>query len=234
MICERLHTIFNGLKRHRFPFDEHLIPQNGIYILFEAGERAHGDHDRIVRIGTHTGKNNLRQRLSEHFLKENKDRSIFRKNIGRALLSREQDSFLEQWEIDLTASAAKRQHVGYLESKKLSEVEAEVSKVIRDYFTFCVFRVDDKQQRLKLEESMIATVNHCCVCRPSKTWLGNHSPKNQIRDSGLWLVQGLNSQGMNEQDLEGLETMVRQVETDLIENHLDVETGILDFSKALN
>lgn len=71
MICERLHKILNGLKRHRFPFDESLIPKNGIYVLFENGERAHGDCDRIVRIGTHTGKDNLRQRLVEHFLKEN-------------------------------------------------------------------------------------------------------------------------------------------------------------------
>ena len=39
--------------------------------------------DRIVRIGTHTGENQLRSRLMQHFVKENKNRSIFRKNIGR-------------------------------------------------------------------------------------------------------------------------------------------------------
>ena len=53
--------------------------------------------DRIVRIGTHRGDNNLYNRLKEHFINENKDRSIFRKNIGRALLNKNQDSYLEIW-----------------------------------------------------------------------------------------------------------------------------------------
>lgn len=209
MTCETLHIIFNSLKRHQFPFDKNLIPKNGIYILFENGERAHGDFDRIVRVGTHTGKDNLRQRLAEHFLKENKDRSIFRKNIGRALLSRKQDPFIEQWEIDLTTSAAKHRYAGQIDSRKLSEIEAEVSEVIRKSFTFCVIQVNDKQDRLGLEESIIATVNHCPVCHPSMTWLGDHSPKNHIRESGLWLVQGLSALGMNDQRLEMLEKMVK-------------------------
>ena len=76
MICEKLHNIFNGLERHKFPFERSLIPKNGIYILFEKGERAHSNCDRIVRIGTHAGQNNLPKRLTEHFLVENKDRSI--------------------------------------------------------------------------------------------------------------------------------------------------------------
>lgn len=212
MICERLHKIFNGLKRHRFPFDESLIPKNGIYVLFEKGERAHGDCDRIVRIGTHTGKDNLRQRLFEHFLNENKDRSIFRKNIGRALLNQKQDAFLEQWEIDLTTNAARQRHTGLIDLNRLSQVEEEVSAVSKDFFTFCVFRVDDKHYRLELEERMIATINRCGSCNPSKTWLGNHSPKSQIKESGLWLLQGLNGPVMDTEDLEILEQTIKQVE----------------------
>ena len=79
----------------------------GIKLLFEKGETAHG-MDRIVRIGTHTGKNQLRSRLKQHFIKEDKDRSIFRKNIGRSLLNRDKDPFLEQWEIDLTSRKQKK------------------------------------------------------------------------------------------------------------------------------
>jgi hypothetical protein len=79
--CEELHKIFNTLKRFSFPFDDTNIPLNGIYILFQKEEMAHGA-DRIVRIGTHTGKNQLHSRLKQHFINENKDRSIFRKNIG--------------------------------------------------------------------------------------------------------------------------------------------------------
>jgi len=53
-ICQRLHSLFNSLQRHRFPFDEQAIPRNGICVLFENGEYADGA-DRIVRVGTHTG-----------------------------------------------------------------------------------------------------------------------------------------------------------------------------------
>jgi len=85
-----------------FRFGQDGFPSDGLYVLFEEGERGHGT-DRIVRIGTHRGDGRLPLRLEEHFLKENKDRSIFRKNIGRALLARDGDEFLGQWEIDLTS-----------------------------------------------------------------------------------------------------------------------------------
>lgn len=61
-LCEKLHWLFNSLSRQRFPFDTHQIPDNGIYILFEDGESAHGV-DRIVRVGTHTVANQLPFRL---------------------------------------------------------------------------------------------------------------------------------------------------------------------------
>jgi hypothetical protein len=158
MICETLHQLFNNLRRHHFPFDADSLPQDGVYVLFEHGEHAHGGLDRIVRVGTHTGRNNLRKRLAEHFLNENKDRSIFRKNIGRALLNRRNDSFLTQWEIDLTSKAARQQHGTKIDHARLSEVETEVSTVICSTFTFCVFQVDDMSCRLELERHMIATI----------------------------------------------------------------------------
>ena len=80
--CKIFHELVCSMKRYRFPFDESSIPQDGIYFLFEKGEIGHGA-ERIVRIGTHTGEGQLPSRLWQHFLNENKDRSIFRKNIGR-------------------------------------------------------------------------------------------------------------------------------------------------------
>jgi len=76
-VCAELHYIFNSKKRFYFPFNELEIPLNGIYILFEKGEYAHGK-DRIVRMGSHTGQDKLCSRLNQHFINENKDRSIFR------------------------------------------------------------------------------------------------------------------------------------------------------------
>ena len=92
--CRELHEVFNNLPRFKFPFDYNKIPLNGIYFLFEKGELAHGS-DRIVRIGTHTGENLLRSRLRQHFLVDNKDSSIFRKNIGRVILNKSGSYYLD-------------------------------------------------------------------------------------------------------------------------------------------
>jgi hypothetical protein len=212
MVCERLHRLFNSFNRHGFPFDETRIPVNGIYILFERGELAHGELQRIVRVGTHTGQSNLRQRLAEHFLVENKDRSIFRKNIGRAILNRGNDPFLPQWEKDLTTRAARQRLESQIDHDRLAEIEAEVSSIIRNSFTFCVFRVDDCGYRLELEGRIIAAVNQCPDCRPSGNWLGNYSPKEKIRKCGLWLVLGLNGRGLRAEDLMYLDNKMETVE----------------------
>jgi hypothetical protein len=189
-LCHSIHQLFAGMERFRFPFNEESIPRNGIYILFEKGERAHGV-DRIVRVGTHTGRNQLRSRLKQHFVQENKDRSIFRKNIGRVLLARAGDPFLEQWEWDLTSRANRERYGPLVDMEKLAQVERWVTETIQQNFSFVVFRVDEKEQRLRLESRIISTVSWCDECGPSPHWLGLHSPKKKIRESGLWLVNEL-------------------------------------------
>jgi hypothetical protein len=114
--CAQLHQALRALERYRFPFDPKRIPSNGLYVLFEKGETGHGG-DRIVRVGTHTGEAQLRSRLKQHFITPSKDRSIFRKNIGRALLNRDHDSFMREWEFDLTTRKAKDELGPWLISK---------------------------------------------------------------------------------------------------------------------
>lgn len=197
--CGGVHGHLSALPRHRFPFDAETLPENGIYILFERGESAHGT-DRIVRIGTHTGDGQLPNRLREHFVTENKDRSIFRKNIGRALLHRKGSPLLERWELDLTTRQAREQHAHQIDSNALNETERRVSEYIREHLSFSVIRVDDKDTRMRLETGLIATINDCSRCFPSSDWLGLHSPKSKIRDSGLWLVQGLDGAPLASQE----------------------------------
>jgi len=188
--CQALHELANSLPRHRFPLDTSRIPANGLYILFEQGEQAHGG-DRIVRIGTHTGDCNLPKRLREHFETENKDRSIFRKNIGRAMLAAEGSTLLEQWDRDLTSRAARERYGDQVDQAKLAKVEARVSAFMSDRFSFAVLEVPDRAERLRLERGLIGTVAHCPECEPSRNWLGNESPVDAIRDSGLWQTQHL-------------------------------------------
>lgn len=201
--CNTIHKWFNEMKIINFPFNENEIPLNGIYILFEKGERAH-DTKRIVRVGTHTGNNQLRSRLWQHFINENKDRSIFRKNIGRALLNRDKDPFLEQWELDLTTRKAKDIHKDRVDLEKQKEIEEKVTKYMQENFSFVVFEIPEKEDRLKIESKIISTVSLCKDCRPSKNWLGLFSPKEKIRESGLWLVNELYKEPLNKIDLDKL------------------------------
>ncbi len=206
-ICLRLHGLFNSLPHKRFPFDEEAIPRNGIYILFEKGEHAHGAY-RIVRVGAHTGADQLHSRLRQHFVNENKDRSIFRKNIGRAILQKAGDPFLEQWEWDLTTRKARNTYLPLLDIEKQRSIERVVSEYIQRNISFVVFHVDAKEERLQLEQKIISTLSWCEECRPSHNWLGLHSPKQRIQESGLWLVNGLYKEPLSKKELEILERIV--------------------------
>lgn len=198
-ICDSLHRLFAETERFTFPFEAKKIHLNGIYILFEKDEKSHGV-DRIVRIGTHTGENQLRSRLQQHFLRENKDRSIFRKNIGRAMLHRVQDPYIEQWNWDLTTRKVKASLGKIVDRDKQDNIEKQVSKYIREKFSFTVFKIPGKEKRLSIESKIISTVSLCDECVPSSRWLGLHSPKRKIRESGLWLVNELYKEPLSRED----------------------------------
>jgi len=206
--CNEIHKLVHSLKRYGFVipdekspkssacalFEYEELPKNGIYLIFEKGERGHYG-DRIVRIGTHTDEDRLADRLKEHFSTENKDRSIFRKNIGRALLKRDKDSFLEQWNLDLTSDVNKEKYPDQSYTEKKEAVEARVSQYIREAFSFCVIAMPSttKDERGSIEQFLIQTISSCKKCVASSKWLGLHSPIPSIRKSYLWLTQHTNS-----------------------------------------
>ena len=186
--CEKIHKYIRNLERHAFPFNKDKVYKNGVYILFEKDEVGHGG-DRIVRVGSHTGNDNLIKRLEEHFYKENKDRSIFRKNIGRALLNKKNDTYLDVWDIDFTKSEVKKKYGELLDKEYQENIEQEVSKYIIDKFTFSVIEVIDKNERLSTEKSIINIVSACSECNDSNNWLGRFSTIEKIKKSGLWQTQ---------------------------------------------
>ena len=207
--CEYIHKLFNSIERINFPFDKSRIPSNGIYVLFEEGEKAH-NVDRIVRVGTHTGKNQLYSRINQHFIIENKYRSIFRKNIGRAFLNKNNDIFLVHWEIDLTTKEAKEKYLKEINLKKLMETEKIISEYIQKNFSFIVFEIDNKEKRLLLESKIISTVSLCQNCKQSEKWLGNYSTREKIIKSGLWLVNELWKTELNEDDINYLKLLLER------------------------
>jgi hypothetical protein len=206
--CAQLHQALRALERYRFPFDPKRIPSNGLYVLFEKGETGHGG-DRIVRVGTHTGEAQLRSRLKQHFITPSKDRSIFRKNIGRALLNRDHDPFIREWEFDLTTRKAKDELGPLVDFKKQAEVERQVSAYIQEQFEFVVIAEAEKSARLDQEAKLVSSVSHCGDCGASAGWLGLSSPKDKIRESGLWQVNELYGEGLSGLDLARIRTSVK-------------------------
>jgi hypothetical protein len=209
-ICNKVTRLFNSMERFKFPFDESKIPKNGIYVLFERGQKGHG-LDRIVRIGTHTGKDQLRSRLFQHFINENKDRSIFRKNIGRTLLNKANDPFLKSWELDLTTKKAREKFAKTVNMSRQKEIEKEVTRYIQDNFSFVVFEILQKDRRLDFESKLISTISLCKECKPSKGWLGLFSPKERIKEGGLWQVNEIYKKQLNDKEFGELQKITRNL-----------------------
>jgi hypothetical protein len=203
-----LHMLFNGLPRLDWTMINRIPYQNGIYIMFEKGESYHG-MDRIVRIGTHRGQDRLLKRLRDHFVKEDADGSIFRKNIGRAFLKMTSDPYLQVWEIDMHNSENERNY-GHLINEELeTELEAKIGRYLRDNITFVCFPVDEEAERLRLEEGIIASLNRHPLFGPSSNWLGLNSPMPEIASSGLWNRQGLLGQPLSDEELERVKWFAR-------------------------
>lgn len=188
--CLRIHKFFNSLPRYDYTFNKKDIPENGLYVFFEKGEKYCG-MDRIVRVGTHTGESQLYSRLQQHLLNENKDRSIFRKNIGRAILNKENNSFLEKWNLDLTTKANKEKYSKDIDFDFQKKIEKRVSQYMHENLSFAVISIDSKEERLNYESYLIHTISADTSLKPSVSWLGNYSPVKKIRESGLWLVNEL-------------------------------------------
>lgn len=188
-LCQFLHSKLQNLPRYSDGFDLKSIPQNGLYFLFENGELAH-DGERIVRVGTHTGQNNLPKRICEHLYTENKDRSVFRKHIGRSILAKNSDPFLDVWNFDLTTKKDRAEKSKFVDTKKLVETEMHVSLYIKQNFSFCVLQMDRKEDRLSMETALLSLLVQCPACRASENWLGAYHPNKKISHSGLWNIQG--------------------------------------------
>jgi hypothetical protein len=209
VLYDELHELFNATKRFRFPFHQEieLIPKNGVYLIFENGEK-HQQWDRIVRVGTHTGNDQLRSRLYQHFLNPNKNRSIFRKNIGRCLLNKADNPYLTIWELDTTARANRTRWGHLIDSELERDIEKQISDYIQTHLSFTVIPVPTKDQRLIWESRIISTLAAYPAIKPSENWLGLLSPKEKIQRYGLWQVNELFNNPLTKEDYNVLTCLV--------------------------
>lgn len=222
-LCKWLHESLDSQPLVKYPFELDMLLENGIYFFYEKDELWGHDKSarlRVVRVGTHRD-GNFRSRVAQHFLPGDpevelhadrlapKDRSIFRKNLGRAILAKENPNYLPTWDIDFTTSKD-RIKFGHLRNLRLeSTIESRITRLLRENFSFRFIEVESQSERMGtsgLESRLIGTLANCNICSPSKTWLGNYSPLEKIRSSGLWQVQHINS------------NPITQIDIDLIQN----------------
>ena len=175
-------------------------PERGVYFVFSRDERRDGDNQhRLTRVGTHavsTGSGtSLWNRLRTHRGANsgtyggggNHRGSVFRKRVGESLLERH--SLHDEYPHWREGSSADR-------DRRLSEHDHEqrVSDYIRD-LPFLWIDVDDEpgpdSDRAYIERSAIALVSNFqkeSLDSRRDDWLGRHSPRKEIRDSGLWNI----------------------------------------------
>ena len=203
-----LHKLFYKLPRYNWQTINDVPYGNGIYIMFETGA-SYFDMDRITRVGSHPSQARLKQRLKDHFVKKNKDGSIFRKNIGRAILNKDQNPYIDIWNLDLSKSENKKKYGHLVDYQLQNELEKKTSDYLRNSFSFVCIPVEDSLERICLENSIIASLNSDKTFGPGGDWLGLNSPIVEIVESGLWNVRGLNSKPLSDVELERVKYLIR-------------------------
>jgi len=175
-------------------------PDRGVYFFFAHDEhRNTGDQHRLTRIGTHAVSSgsgtSLWDRLRTHRGANsgtygdggNHRGSVFRKRVGEALIERH--DLHDEYPYWGEGSSAGR-------DRRLAEHDHEkrVSDYIRD-LPFLWISVDDKpgpdSDRAYIERNAIALVSNFqkdSLDSRREDWLGNHSPRQEIRGSGLWNI----------------------------------------------
>ena len=201
-LCNQVHEVLEVLASQKFP-PNHL-PRQGLYFFYEDGEvTSHTGKPRIVRVGTHGPNRTLKQRLRDHY-NGNREGSIFRKELGSALLKR--------------SGASEDQIREWRKKRKLSrswytfeKIERQVGEMLTVKFSFKALSVNTEEERRHLEETIIATLAACFECQPLNDWLGRFAWKETITNSGLWNDRFVHSSArLTRQQLIRLQELVKR------------------------
>jgi len=181
----QLHELFNSekLTRYSYPFSSKGFPTNGIYIFFEKGEAITTPEGKILDRIVRVGTHRGEGNLYKR-LKQH-----FTGNITSSIF---------------------RKDIGEALSTKDEE---EISKYMRENFSFVIFEVETEEERLYWEERIVFTLSKAVILgqiSPSKNWLGNKSSKGKIRKSGLWQVEGIYIEELDKTDINKLKQIVER------------------------
>lgn len=117
--------------------------------------------------------------------------------------------YLKIWEIDMHKSENARSYGHIIDEQLEAEIEEKISEYFRNNITFVTFPVEDEEERVRLEEGIISTLNNDPSFRPSDNWLGLKCPVSEIAKSGLWNRQGLNGKPLSDAELERVKWLTR-------------------------
>ncbi|RLI43955.1 hypothetical protein DRO69_08490 [Candidatus Bathyarchaeota archaeon] len=191
-VSQFIEEIYALVSMKGTPFNEPnlFLPLNGIYFFFERGQKIMiGDRefDRIVRIGINEKPNNFRKRIRGHY-KGNIEGSVFRENVGWALLER----------ANKKPKIVYRTKKNYKKQNSGGPIEDLINRYFSKAFTFKVFAID--YQKLAIyERTLIAAFSIYYQYKiwngemTLKDWLGyySYSRKDKIKRSGLWNSEGV-------------------------------------------
>jgi hypothetical protein len=175
-------------------------PRKGVYFFFEIGEQRSdtGTGARVVRVGTHAlnakSKTTLWKRLSQHRGTVagrhggggNHRGSIFRLHVGAAIAARD-EIHCPTWG---RGSSAPRD---------VKDLEADLERLVSSHirsmpFLWLAVEGFDGEEWMRgyVESNSIALLSNrgggTAADPPSSEWLGRHSQRDVIRESGLWNV----------------------------------------------
>ena len=124
----------------------------------------------------------------------------------------EKQDYLDSWELDITSKEGREDKLKRIDREFEKTLEKRISQYIQDNLSFCVCEVNTKEDRLFWESKITSTLSNAAKfgeIKPSENWLGNHSTKGKIRESGLWQVNELYKKSLTEAELKKLVTLVK-------------------------
>ncbi len=204
--CARIHSALEALPAHHGLSSD--VPEDGLYFFYESGEsNGHDGGPRIVRVGNHPRRpGGLPNRLRNHF-SGTKNGSVFRKYLGGALMRRENPNNL------CLAPAPGKGHWEKQEAKpceRCRHLEREVSQILRERFWYRCVQIEEREERNRMEEGLVASLAECPRCQASSGWLGSHTYSVAVRESGLWNSEYVGgSPRITDAELRRFETLVR-------------------------
>jgi len=183
-------------------------PDRGVYFFFSPGEtRGSDNQQRVTRVGTHAvsegSSTTLWDRLKQHYGTGsrssnhphggNQRGSVFRREVGRAMIERHTlaDQYPE-WDLRRIKNSDRERGVVRDEEYPL---ERRVSTYIRE-LPFLWVTVEDEpskhSERAIIEKNalgLLSNLKRTALDPRLDWWLGIHSQQQKIRQSGLWNVR---------------------------------------------